>query len=59
MVMVVYSQSKNVEKRKSIRYRINGAVNESRMQEGPRFDVTRKGNRVPTYELLYEQYGTR
>jgi hypothetical protein len=29
-------------------HRINGVVDKPRMQQGPRFDVTRKGNRVPT-----------
>jgi hypothetical protein len=29
-------------------HRINSVVDKRRMQQGPRFDVTRKGNRVPT-----------
>jgi hypothetical protein len=29
-------------------HRINGVVDKPSMLEGPRFDVTRKGNRVPT-----------
>ena len=37
-----------VEKEKSTMDRINGVVDKPGMQQGPRFDVTRKGNRVPT-----------
>jgi hypothetical protein len=33
---------------KSATYRINGVVDKPRMQQGPGFDVARKGNRVPT-----------
>jgi hypothetical protein len=51
---LVYSQSKKVEKwgeGESIMGRIDGVVNYPGMQEGPRFDVTCKGNRVPTSSL--------
>jgi hypothetical protein len=70
MVMVEKARLLSVEKKKrkkkkwgekkgkSIKHRINGVMDKPRMQQGPRFDVTRKGNRVPTYELLYEQYST-
>jgi hypothetical protein len=35
-------------------HRINGLVNKPGMQQGPRLDVTREGDRVPT--ALYEQH---
>lgn len=37
-----------VEEEKSTMDRINGVVDKPGMQQGPRLDVTRKGNRVPT-----------
>lgn len=59
LLLVEKKKDKWGEKRgKSIKHRINGVMDKPRMQQRPRSDVTRKGNRVPTYELLYEQYST-